>query len=181
MQFTFCPDKVCTFHHVQLGNGLNGTKTLRQFMADINHTNAQIDILKIDIEYSEHLFFHTLFSNDALNRSSPPVYIRQILLVSAFEGFCREEETNPDRFDRWLLLFRKCIWSVTDCTKLILSSTCSILKTTSSTIENWTEVFHFLLVSTACWNWIKDSSKDVPDNCNLNYPVISRSVLMCFF
>jgi hypothetical protein len=89
MQFTFCPDNVCTFHHVQLGNGLNGTKTLRQFMADINHTNAHIDILKIDIEYSEHVFFHTLFSDNDLNRASAPLYIRQILLVSASGRFFR--------------------------------------------------------------------------------------------
>lgn len=78
MQYAFCPTNVCTFHHVQLGDGRNGTKTLRQLMIDINHTNAEIDILKIDIEYSEYVFFHLLFSN---NRQFQPIFIRQILIV----------------------------------------------------------------------------------------------------
>ena len=47
-------------------------------MIDINHTNAEIDILKIDIEYSEYVFFHLLFSN---NRQFQPIFIRQILIV----------------------------------------------------------------------------------------------------
>ena len=83
MQYTICPTNVCTFHHIQLGDGQNGTKTLRQFMNEINHTDAVIDILKIDIEYSEYIFFHTLFSNNDLNRVLSPVYIRQILLVKS--------------------------------------------------------------------------------------------------
>jgi hypothetical protein len=81
MQYTICPDNVCIFHHAKLSDGQNGTKTLRQLMADINHTNAEIDILKIDIEYSEYIFFHTLFSNNEINRKLPPINIRQILIV----------------------------------------------------------------------------------------------------
>jgi hypothetical protein len=81
MQYSICPNNICTFHFVTLGDGRNGTKTLRQFMNDINHTNAEIDILKIDIEYSEYLFFHILFSNNELNQKLQPVYIRQILIV----------------------------------------------------------------------------------------------------
>lgn len=78
MQNGSCPENVCTFHQVELGNGQNGTKTLRQLMLDINHADAEIDILKIDIEYSEYLFFHILFSN---NRQFQPIFIRQILIV----------------------------------------------------------------------------------------------------
>lgn len=81
MQYSVCPNDICKFHLVNLGNGQNGTKTLRQFMNEINHTNSIIDILKIDIEYSEYLFFHTLFSNNDFNRNLKPIYIRQILIV----------------------------------------------------------------------------------------------------
>lgn len=81
MQYTICPENICTFHHIKIGDGLNRTKTLHQFMTDINHTNAIIDILKIDIEYSEYLFFHDLFSNNEINQKLQPVYIRQILIV----------------------------------------------------------------------------------------------------
>jgi hypothetical protein len=76
-----CPIGVCTFHLAELGNGQNGTKTLRQLMTELNQTNSEIDILKIDIEYGEYTFFHTLFSNNDINQKLQPVYIRQILIV----------------------------------------------------------------------------------------------------
>ncbi len=81
MQYAICPNGICTFHFVKLGNGQNGTKTLSQFMIERNHTNSEIDILKIDIEYSEYLLFHIFFSNNVINRNLRPVYIRQILIV----------------------------------------------------------------------------------------------------
>ena len=81
MKYSICPNDICKFHLVKLGNGQNGTKTLRQFMIESNHTNSEIDILKIDIEYSEYVFFHLLFSNNDINRMLSSVYIRQILLV----------------------------------------------------------------------------------------------------
>jgi hypothetical protein len=84
MKYTICPTNICTFHLVKLGNGQNGTKTLRQFMNEMNHTNSEIDILKIDVEYGEYLLFHMLFSNNAINRNLQPVYIRQILLVRKY-------------------------------------------------------------------------------------------------
>ncbi len=88
MQYAMCPQNICTFHLVKLGDGQNRTKTLRQFMAERNHTNLEIDILKIDIEYSEYLFFHILFSNNVINRNLQPLYIRQILIVRIeFQSF----------------------------------------------------------------------------------------------
>jgi hypothetical protein len=81
MQYAFCPNNICKFPLVKLGNGQNGTKTLRQLMTDLNHTNMDIDILKIDIEYTEYAFLHAHFSNNELNRKLKPVYIRQILIV----------------------------------------------------------------------------------------------------
>lgn len=81
MQYAMCPINTCTFHYVQFGNGQNGTKTLHQVMNELNHTNLEIDILKIDIEYSEYLFFHQLFSNNDFNRKFQSIYIRQILIV----------------------------------------------------------------------------------------------------
>lgn len=86
MQYTICPDNLCTFHHVELGDGRNGTKTLRQLMNETNQTSNEIDILKIDIEHNEHLFLHTIFSNDRTNKTSTPIKIRQILIVS--NQFC---------------------------------------------------------------------------------------------
>lgn len=80
-KYTSCPPHVCTFHHVKLGNGQNQTKTLQQLMIDLNHTTLEIDILKVDIEYSEYVLFHTLFSNDNINPKLRPLYIRQILVV----------------------------------------------------------------------------------------------------
>jgi hypothetical protein len=96
MNFASCPQDVCRFHQVKLGNGQNGTKTLRQLMIELNHTNFEIDILKIDIEYSEYLFFHTLFSNHGINQVLSTVYIRQILIVG---------ENSSKRTNRFLFCF----------------------------------------------------------------------------
>ncbi len=81
MKYYACPIGICTFHLAELGNGRNGTKTLRQLMTELNQTNSQIDIFKIDIEYGEYTLFHLLFSNNAINQKLQPVYIRQILIV----------------------------------------------------------------------------------------------------
>jgi hypothetical protein len=89
VQYATCPSNVCKFHLLKLGNGQNGTKTLRQLMTDLNHTNMEIDILKIDIEYAEYVFLHTHFSNSDMNRRLKPVYIRQILMVRKNELFLR--------------------------------------------------------------------------------------------
>ena len=50
-------------------------------MTQLNQTNAEIDILKIDIEYEEYPFLHAFFSNNEFNRKQQSVYIRQILVV----------------------------------------------------------------------------------------------------
>lgn len=81
MKYYACPIGICTFHQAMLGDGRNGTKSLRQLMNELNQTNTEIDILKIDIEYGEYAFFHSLFSNNAINQKLQPVYIRQILIV----------------------------------------------------------------------------------------------------
>ncbi|CAF0750355.1 unnamed protein product [Adineta ricciae] len=75
-----CPAGVCNFHQAKLGDGHNGSISLRQLMTQLNQTNAKIDILKIDIEYGEYPFLHAFFSNNEFNRKQQPVYIRQILV-----------------------------------------------------------------------------------------------------
>ena len=87
MVYSICPNEICSFHQAKLGDGQNGTKTLRQLMSELNHTNFEIDILKIDIEYGEYLFFNLLFSNNAMNQLFKPLYIRQILIVRRNETF----------------------------------------------------------------------------------------------
>lgn len=84
-----CPPGVCTFHLANLGNGQNGTKSLRQLMNKLNRTDDEIDILKVDIEYGEYAFFHTFFSNSDANKKLKPVYVRQILMVSETSGVPR--------------------------------------------------------------------------------------------
>jgi hypothetical protein len=70
-----CSD-ICTFHQVKIGDGLNGTKTLRMIMSDLNHTGRYLEILKIDVEGSEYEFFDDLFNKtDQLSDN-----IRQILV-----------------------------------------------------------------------------------------------------
>jgi methyltransferase family protein len=70
-----CTD-ICTFHQVKIGDGLNGTKTLRMIVSELNHANRYLDILKIDVEGSEYEFFDELFNKtDHLSEN-----IRQILV-----------------------------------------------------------------------------------------------------
>jgi hypothetical protein len=70
-----CSD-ICTFHQVKIGDGLNGTKTLRMIMSDLNHTGRYLEILKIDVEGSEYEFFDDLFNKtDQISDN-----IRQILV-----------------------------------------------------------------------------------------------------
>ncbi|CAF0909282.1 unnamed protein product [Adineta steineri] len=80
MQLYTCPTGICTFHQAKLGNGRNGSTSLHQLMTKLNQTNHEIDILKIDIEYGEYAFLHTLFSNNDDTKQLQPVYIRQILI-----------------------------------------------------------------------------------------------------
>ncbi|CAF0782653.1 unnamed protein product [Rotaria sp. Silwood1] len=80
MRYFECPKNVCKFHQIKLGDGQNKTTTLRQLMTELNQTNFEIDILKVDIEYGEYILFHKFFSNNILNQSFKPVYIRQILI-----------------------------------------------------------------------------------------------------
>ncbi|UJR33604.1 hypothetical protein I4U23_021041 [Adineta vaga] len=80
MRLYECPKEYCTFHQARLGDGQNGSISLRQLMTQLNQTNSEIDILKIDIEYGEYSFLHSFFSNNDINRKLQPVYIRQILI-----------------------------------------------------------------------------------------------------
>jgi len=52
---------LCTFHKVKIGDGSNGTKTLRMIMSNLKHSERILDILKIDIEGGEYEFFDDLF------------------------------------------------------------------------------------------------------------------------
>jgi hypothetical protein len=67
---------LCTFHKVKIGDGFNGTKTLRMIMSDLEHSGRILDILKIDIEGGEYEFFDDLFNTtDYISEN-----IRQILV-----------------------------------------------------------------------------------------------------
>ncbi|CAF1149179.1 unnamed protein product, partial [Didymodactylos carnosus] len=57
-----CPPNVCTFHQAKLGDGLDGTtKSLEMIINQLNHTQREIDILKVDIEGAEFSLFFELF------------------------------------------------------------------------------------------------------------------------
>ncbi len=76
-----CTD-ICTFHQIKIGNGMDGTKTLRMIMSELNHRGRYLDILKIDVEGSEYEFFDDLFNTtDYLSES-----IRQILVEIHLSG-----------------------------------------------------------------------------------------------
>lgn len=53
---------MCRFHKIKIGDGSNGTKTLRMIMTDLKHTQRPLNILKIDIEGGEYKFFDDLFN-----------------------------------------------------------------------------------------------------------------------
>jgi hypothetical protein len=142
MQYTICPNNICIFHFVTLGDGQNGTKTLRQLMIDINHTNAEIDILKIDIEYSEYLFFHNLFSNNEINQKLRPIYIRQILIV----------RSHFELIDEFIYLFRKFISFANEYSKPMLYFIYLIHKITLYIIEKSIQVFLIMLPNTVLLN-----------------------------
>ncbi|CAF1358031.1 unnamed protein product [Rotaria sp. Silwood1] len=74
--FYECPDGICIFHQIMLGDGIKskGSKSWTMILQELNHTNRQIDIFKIDIEGGEYLFFPQLFKS---TKSSFP---RQILV-----------------------------------------------------------------------------------------------------
>ena len=71
-----CPDKLCTFHQVSLGDGKNNKSTSLQLVAkELGHQGRQIHILKIDIEGGEFSILEELLKNSKENQP----YIRQIL------------------------------------------------------------------------------------------------------
>jgi hypothetical protein len=74
-----CPENLCTFHQVRLGNGkTNASKSLQMVMNELGHRKRQIHILKVDIEGSEFELFEELF-NSSLKQRTDVLYIRQIL------------------------------------------------------------------------------------------------------
>ncbi|CAF5097667.1 unnamed protein product, partial [Rotaria sp. Silwood1] len=89
-----CPENVCTFHQVRLGNGKNdSSKSLQMVMNELGHQKRQIHILKVDIEGGEFSFFEELFQSSNNKQSDLP-YIRQILFeihlnVDRSESPCR--------------------------------------------------------------------------------------------
>ena len=72
-----CPDRVCTFHQITFGDGIqpNNSKNWLTVIQELNHANRIIDILKIDIEGGEYSFFPLL-----LNSKKPTSHPRQILV-----------------------------------------------------------------------------------------------------
>ena len=70
------PNDTCIFHVMRLGTGLPGTlsKSWTTIVDELNHANRTIDILKIDIEGDEYIFFPLIFA--ASQKSFP----RQILV-----------------------------------------------------------------------------------------------------
>ncbi|CAF3342166.1 unnamed protein product [Rotaria sp. Silwood2] len=71
-----CPKGICIFHQITLGNGTHpkGSKSWTTIIQKLNHIQRKIDILKIDIEGFEYLFFPLIMQASA---SSLP---RQILI-----------------------------------------------------------------------------------------------------
>ncbi|CAF1437917.1 unnamed protein product [Didymodactylos carnosus] len=66
-----CPDQICTFHQLKLGNGIDKhTKTLGMIMDELDHAKYELDILKIDIEGGEYSVFPSMFNDK--------IYPRQI-------------------------------------------------------------------------------------------------------
>ncbi|CAF2999325.1 unnamed protein product [Rotaria sp. Silwood2] len=81
---------ICTFHKVKIGNGLNGTKTLRMIMSELNHSQRTLDILKIDVEGSEYEFFDDVFNtSDHLSKN-----IHQILVEIHLAPIIRHVGSN---------------------------------------------------------------------------------------
>ncbi|CAF4735542.1 unnamed protein product, partial [Rotaria sp. Silwood2] len=57
-----CPQNICIFHQITFGNGThpNDSKTWATIIQELNHVQRKIDILKIDIEGGEYVFFPLL-------------------------------------------------------------------------------------------------------------------------
>jgi hypothetical protein len=70
-----CPNGVCVFHQIKLGNGTfpQGSKSWQMIIEDLGHENRLIDVLKIDIEGGEYVFFPSIF------KTSKNSFPRQIL------------------------------------------------------------------------------------------------------
>ncbi|UJR20872.1 hypothetical protein I4U23_023981 [Adineta vaga] len=76
---------MCIFHQTLIGDGINGTKSLRMLMSELKHTGRYLDILKVDVEGSEYEFFDNLF-NTTNNLSEN---IRQILVEIHLSGLIK--------------------------------------------------------------------------------------------
>ena len=70
------PKDVCIFHTMKLGNSIQEAviKNWTTLLQELNHTNRIVDILKMDIEGDEYIFFPSIF--DSTNRILP----KQILI-----------------------------------------------------------------------------------------------------
>jgi hypothetical protein len=75
MKLYKCPNNVCVFHQIILGNGTfpQGSKTWEMIIENLGHENRLIDIFKIDIEGGEYTVFPSIF------QSSKNSFPRQIL------------------------------------------------------------------------------------------------------
>jgi hypothetical protein len=71
-----CPNNICTFHQLILGNGTypQGSKTWQMILKELGHEDRLIDIFKMDIEGGEYGFMPTIF------QSSDKSFPRQILV-----------------------------------------------------------------------------------------------------
>jgi len=101
-----CPENICVFHQVRLGNGkTNQTKSLPMIINELGHQKRQIHILKVDIEGSEYDLFEDLFKN----RTNVP-YIRQILFEIHLGNDKNEESSR--RTHRLFELFRSNYYAI---------------------------------------------------------------------
>jgi hypothetical protein len=76
LSFYECPNNICIFHQMIFGNGTypRDSKSWQMIIEELKHQNRLIDVLKIDIEGGEYIFFPSLFQ--AVKTSFP----RQILV-----------------------------------------------------------------------------------------------------
>ena len=63
-----CPNNTCTFHAVTFGDEIEPKESKRwqTIVQELNHTNRFIDILKIDIEGGEYLFFPQILNSTTI-------------------------------------------------------------------------------------------------------------------
>ncbi|CAF1519411.1 unnamed protein product [Rotaria sp. Silwood1] len=90
-----CPKNICIFHQITFGNGINpkGSKNWTTILQELNHIQRKIDILKIDIEGGEYIFFPLLMQ-------SPASSLPQQILVEIHPN-------DPNTIHAFFELFRK--------------------------------------------------------------------------